>query len=265
MAQFDIGPADSIQYKHERPERIGAPSFVFVNALTGNLNNWESVVAPALRAEGFATLSYNLRGQDGSTFSPGTELTPALIIDDLARLLDEVSVERPILVGLSIGGLFAAHALLQGARAEGLVLFNTLREIGPRIAWVNDAMPLIVKTGGIGLFMDALLPLLVNQEFSQSVRSDCVKDDYQPLDPNHGHANLMRHASSADWDLPYEQLKLPTLVITGLQDRVFLDREVVDRLFARLPNGQAEFWENAGHLLPQERPDQLISSLSRFG
>ncbi len=265
MAQLEIGPADSINYEQATPGRDGAPSFVFVNALTGNLNAWESVVAPALRTQGFGTLSYNFRGQDGSNFSTGTNLAPSLLIDDLGQLLRYCALDKPILVGLSIGGLFATRAYLNGAKAAGLVLLNTLREIGPRIAWVNDAMPLIVDTGGVALFMDALLPLLVNQDYAKVMRESCVKGNYVAIDPTHGHAELMRHASSADWDLPYEQLTLPTLVITGLQDRVFLDREVVDRLYARLPDARAENWANAGHLLPQERPDKLAESLARFG
>lgn len=265
MAQVMLSERDSLYYEQTLPSQAGAPTFVFVNALTGNVNAWENAVAPALRSAGYGTLSYNFRGQDGSAFGPDVDLTPDLIIGDLLALLADRALEKPILVGLSIGGLFAAHAVLRGAPAHGLVLLNTLREIGPRIAWVNDAMPMIVGAGGVGLFMDALLPLLVNEDFAREMRASCLQGGYSPLDPAHGHANLMRHAASADWDISYERLTLPTLVITGLQDRVFLDRDVVNRLYARLPNARAEAWEDAGHLIPQERPEQLVRSLSAFG
>jgi 3-oxoadipate enol-lactonase len=42
------------------------------------------------------------------------------------------------------------------------VLLNTLRQIGPRIAWINDALPAIAAHGGVQLFMDAMFPLIVN-------------------------------------------------------------------------------------------------------
>jgi pimeloyl-ACP methyl ester carboxylesterase len=77
--------------------------------------------------------------------------------------------------------------------------------------------------------------------------------------------NLMRNAAATDWALDYSTLTLPVLVITGLQDRVFLDREVVDRLYATLPDARREDWAEAGHLLPQEAPDRLAASLARFG
>lgn len=265
MAILELSPGNALYYEYAAPTRDGAQTFVFINALTGNTQAWEALVAPELRGHGFGTLSYNFRGQDDSPFSPGTELTPALIVDDLRALLDTVTPPNPVFVGLSIGGLFAAHALLQGAWAEALVLLNTLREIGPRIAWVNDALPHLVDRGGVRLFLDAFFPLLVNQEMAAAKRPDFLGSaPYEPLDPSHGHANLMRNSVSADWDLPYEQLDLPVLIVTGLQDRVFLDRDIVDRLAARLPRAHREDWPDCGHLIPQERPEKLAQSLAAF-
>lgn len=265
MAIHHFDNENTLYYEYAAPLRDGAPSFVFVNALTGNTQAWEAVVAPALRREGFGTLSYNFRGQDGSLFGPDVALTPDLIVDDLKQLMASVQPPRPIVVGLSIGGLFAAHAYLSGMACQGLVLLNTLREIGPRISWINDAMPVIVSAGGVPLFLDALFPLLVNPDFLKAVRANFIKGDYVPLSPRHGHANLMQHAALADWNIAYEKLDIPTHVITGLHDRVFLDRDVVEKLYARLPDATYEDWEDAGHLLPQERPEKLADALVRFG
>ena len=170
-----------------------------------------------------------------------------------------------MLVGLSIGGLFAAQAILGGAAASGLVLLNSLREIGPRIAWINDALPAIVAQGGVRLFMDALFPLLVNQEFAAAARPDFLDGGYRPMDPDHPHLDLMRHAVAADWGIDWSALDLPVLNITGLQDRVFLDPEVVGRLCATLPDARREDWADCGHLIPIERPERLAESLARFG
>ena len=255
----------ALGWMRSAPGREGAPSFVFVNALTGNTGHWEAVVAPALRERGFGTLSYDLRGQAGSPFAPEVALTPDLIVADLKRLLAEVAPPRPVLAGLSIGGLFAAQAILGGAAARGLVLMNTLREIGPRIAWVNDAMPLIAARGGVPLFMDAMLPLLTGPAFAEAARAKALSGRYEPLPPEHGHMNLMRHASAADWAVDWSRLDLPVLSITGRQDRVFLDADVVDRLFATLPDARREDWDEIGHLLPLEAPERLADSLAAFG
>lgn len=260
-----IAPDAGLYYLHAPPRRAGAPTFVFVNALTGSTDTWEAAVAPALREQGSGTLSWNFRGQTGSPFAPGTELTDVLIADDLRRLLAALAPAKPILVGLSIGGLYAARAVLAGAPAAGLVLLNTLREIGPRIAWISEAMPALVAQGGVPLFLDLLFPLLVNADFAAQARPNFLKGAYAPLDPAHGHMNLMHNAVATDWALPWERLTLPVQVVTGLQDRVFLDREVVDRLAATLPDVRREDWPDAGHLLPQECPQALTELLARFG
>lgn len=265
MSFLEISDQDQLFFLHTPPQSNDLPTFVFVNALTGNTDAWEAIVAPTLRAQGFGTLSYNFRGQNESTFSPDLELTPDLIVDDLVRLMDHCAPQKPILVGLSIGGLFAAQAILRGMACEGLVLLNTLRKIGPRIAWVNDAMSTIVGAGGVGLFLDALFPLLVNEDFAKTARPNFLDPSrYEPLDPGHGHLNLMTQAARADWDIDYTCLDMPVHVITGLQDRVFLDMKNVDELFAKLPNGSREDWQDTGHLVPLEQPERLAEVLASF-
>ncbi|MEL6475772.1 MAG: alpha/beta fold hydrolase [Pseudomonadota bacterium] len=265
MSVLDLGGGNALYYLHEAPARDGAPTFVFVNALTGSTEHWEGAVAPSLRAQGFGTLSYNFRGQTDSPFAPETQLTDQVIIADLTRLLGELHPARPVLVGLSIGGLYAARAILGGVEASGLVFLNTLREIGPRIGWINDALPVVTAHGGVGLLMDSMFPLLVGPDFAAKMRGNFLSGNYAPMDPDSGHANLMRNSSASDWACPWGDLALPILNIQGLQDRVFYDAEVVARLYAALPDARMEEWAEHGHLLPLEAPERLAESLARFG
>jgi len=268
MPIFQLGPQDAIYYEHYTPGSSKGCTFVFFNALTGDTNTWESVIGPRLRDEGHGSLTYNLRGQTDSPFSPELKLDVDLIVDDALKLLAEVRPVRPILVGLSIGGLFAARAWLQGAEALGLVLINTLRRDGPRLKWIGDALVRAVEVGGLDLFRDLFLPLLVNEEWLEDNRSNFLKYDgsYTPSDPGGGHYKLLAEAGrDADWNLPYEQLTLPTLVITGLQDHVFREREVIEDMFSRLPRGRRIDMKNAGHLIPNEQPVELADLLLNFG
>lgn len=267
MPQLELGPHDALYYEYDTPEAPTGCTFVFFNALTGDTNTWQSVIGPNLRESGHGTLAYNLRGQTDSPFSPELKLDVDLIVNDALRLLSKVKPARPILVGLSIGGLFAVRTFLQGADAIGLVLINTLRKDGPRLQWIGDALLRAVQVGGLDLFRDLFLPLLVNEEWLRDNRSNFLKSDgsYAPLDTGSGHYKLLAQAGrNADWNLPYDQLNLPTLVITGLQDHVFLEREVVDDLFARLPRGQRVDMTDAGHLVPNERPEKLAGVLLKF-
>jgi len=264
MPVLDIGPQDGLVYAFS-PPNAGASTFVFVNALTGSLDMWEAAVAPALRAAGHGTLTYNFRGQNDSPFAPGTALGPDLIVQDLCTLLTRIDPPRPILTGLSIGGLFAAQAVLAGAAAQALVLINTLRRPTARLDWINSAMVKAVATGGTQLLMDMLLPMLVNDEQLDAMRDGCLAPSpYAAMDPAHGLFNLMQHAGAAGWDLAYESLDLPVLIMTGLQDRVFYVADDVAALAARIPQPHMVEMSDAGHLIPLERPESTARALLQF-
>ena len=267
MPEFQVGPQDSLYYEYEAPKTESGFTFIFFNALTGDTNNWEVVIGPRLREAGHGTLAYNLRGQINSKFSPGVILNVDLIVNDATELLADVNPPRPIMVGLSIGGLFAARAWLKGTEALGLVLINTLRRDGPRLKWVGDSLVRAAEVGGLDLFRDLFLPLLMNNDWLETNRSNFLKSEpkYATLSPDSGHYKLLAEAGrEADWDLPYEQLTLPVLVITGLQDHVFLEPDVVEDLFSRLPRGRRVDMPDAGHLIPAERPEALADSLLSF-
>ena len=265
MALLKLDDQNGLFYLYTPPARDGAPTFVFVNALTGTVDHWEQTVAPGLRDAGFGTLSYNFRGQTDSPYAPGIQLTPKLIVEDIVTLCREIAPPKPVLVGLSIGGLFAAQAIRDGVDAAGLVYLNTIREIGPRIAWINDALGVFAGTTGVQIMMDATFPMLVNPEFLTKMRPNFLKGEISPLPEDHPHFNLMKNSSSADWAFPWDSLTLPTLNITGHCDRVFLDTEVVDKWCAKLADCTRLDWDDCGHLIPLERPERLEAALKDFG
>ncbi len=267
MSVFTLGPNDALYYEYYPPESDKGCTFVFFNALTADTSAWETVIGPQARSAGHGTLAYNMRGQAGSPFSPGLKLDMNLIVEDASRLLTELNPPRPILVGLSIGGLFAARTWLKGAEALGLVLINTLRKDGPRVRWIGDALVRAVEVGGLDLFRDLFLPLLMNENWQRENRPNFLKAEgtYQPLNPDSGHYKLLSEAGrTSNWNLPYEKLEIPTLVITGLEDHVFLERNIVDDLFSQIPNGRRVDMPDAGHLIPAEKPEELSDILLTF-
>ncbi len=266
MPVLELSPQSGLYYEHHAPTDAAA-TFVFFNALTGDTAAWEGVICPVLRDAGHGTLVYNMQGQTNSPFAPDTELSEKQIVADAVKLLAAVSPVRPILVGLSIGGLFASRVWLAGSQAIGLVLINTLRREGPRLRWIGDALLRAVEVGGLPLFRDLFLPLLMNEGWLQKNRPDFLQTDanYKALEPTSGHYKLLSEAGrNADWNIPYEQLTLPTLVITGLQDHVFLEKDVVETLFARIPDGRRIDMPAAGHLIPGEQPEALGEALLTF-
>lgn len=265
MPALDIAPGESLYYEYD-PPGAAAATFVFVNALTGSTATWQHpAIGPALRAAGYGTLCWNFRGQARTRFGPATDLTPHLVVEDLGRLVAHLAPPRPILVGLSIGGLFAARAVLAGVPAVGLVLINTLRKPGPRLEWLGQAMVAMARTGGAQLVMEANLPMLVNPEQLRAMRPSAFSGKpYQPMDPADGLFRLMAGSLAADWNVPWGRLAVPVLIMTGLHDRVFYVPEDVAALAARIPDHRTVTFADAGHLIPVERPAAFARALLAF-
>ncbi|HUS98008.1 MAG TPA: alpha/beta hydrolase [Hyphomicrobiaceae bacterium] len=265
MPTHTLSQGNTLAYEHIAPSADGM-TFVCFNALSGDKGMWTASIGDAVRKAGHGLLMYNLRGQAGSDYTLAS-FDENSIVADARALLQEIKPVRPIHVGLSIGGLFALKAHLAGGTgaAQGIVLINTLRKAGQRLDWVNDAVTRAAETGGLELLRDLFSPLLMNEEWQQQNRAGFLKPGpYTPCKPDDGALLLMKSGSTADWAVPYERVTVPTLVITGLQDRVFYNATDVDELAARLPAANRFDMADAGHMVPVERPQALAQALLDF-
>ena len=254
-----------IRFEYVAPTAEKGVTFVGYNALTGDMGMWESAIGEAVRAAGHGTLFWNLRGQEGTDAADGDNLGVEQVVTDALAVLRNVEPQRPVHVGLSIGGLFAARAVLAGAAATGLVLLNTLRAPGTRLEWINAAAECALATGGPAALRDMYSPLLYGDKWLQENRANALSGtDWQPLPQDSMVVRLLRDARDADWDLPYESLDMPVLVVTGERDCVFRVPADVERLSARMPNTKKIVMPKVGHLIPVEAPQELAGMLVDF-
>ena len=261
MPTHRLGPNDALEFAHQPPAARDGLTFVFFNPLTGDAASWEAVIGPALRAQGHGTLLWNFRGQPDSPFGDPASITAARMVADAVTLLEAERPARPVYVGLSIGGLFAAQMHLAGQACVGLLLINTLRKPGPRLEWINRAVLRAALTGGPRLIQDLYLPLLTGTDWQRANRANFLEDEaYAPLDPDSGTARLLAAGIEGDWDTPWERLDVPALVLSGLQDRVFFDAADVAALSARLPRAERVDLPDVGHLVSMERPQAVVDA-----
>ncbi len=266
MPNLKIDDGNSLYYEHHAPAAPDGKTFVFVNPITGDCSLWEARIGPALRAAGHGTLIYNFRGQAKSTFSPDLALDAGLIVSDLQRIIAACDIDRPILVGLSIGGLYGIRVVEQGARFGGLVLINTLRKMSPRIDWMNRICVRLMRMGGPTLLRDTMSHVITGPATHAAMIDDIFDADpsYEAMPEDAGFMNLVTHMAQTDWAMDCRALDLPVLVTTGYQDRVFYDPADVDAMFGDLPNGIRLDMPHAGHMIPAERPRELIVALLGF-
>jgi hypothetical protein len=98
---------------------------------------WQAEIGSAQRERSLGTHCYHFCGQANSPFEAGRELTKQVITGDLIHLVVKLKIVRLVVVGLFIGGLYAAKSILAGLDVAGLVLINTLQKSGLRLDWIN--------------------------------------------------------------------------------------------------------------------------------
>jgi pimeloyl-ACP methyl ester carboxylesterase len=263
---FTLSQNNGLAYQYQPPAHKNDCTFVCFNPLTGDKAMWEDGIGPDLIKAGHGVLTWNLRGQAGSDFTQG-EISQANIVTDAVRLIAEVVPQNPVFVGLSVGGLYAAKAYLlhQIASVKGFVLINTLRSIGPRLDWINAALVRLAQTGGLDLLRDVYLPLLLNEDWQADNRADFLKSGpYTPIATDDGALHLLKAGAATSWDVNWQDIKVPVLNITGMQDRIFRDDSVIEKMLECFADVKAVQYANAGHMIPGEDPGRLAGDLIKF-
>ena len=259
-----INDENAINIIHSAPVGSNA-TFVFCNSMGATTDVWEETIAPALRKHGYGTLSFDYRGQGSTQFGKDAHLEPDEIIADIVRVLAHENPHRPILCGLSIGGLFAARAWLNGAAADGIAFINTLRKPSSQVEWINTLEARLIAMGGMPLVHDVLRPVLASCDQLTQLRSTHLPEEgYTPWPADHPRRRLAEGVNKADWGVPWEELTLPTLVFTGHHDRLFRIQADVDEILARIPDADVIEYADGGHSLHQEFPERFVADLVAF-
>ena len=264
MAIYKIDDKNELYYEHV-PPKDGGYTCVFVNALTGDVSAWNGLVGKNLIKNKNGYLVYNFRGQANSKFDSSLDLSAELIVKDLVDLINFLKLENIVLIGLSIGGLYAAMSLFNGVQAKGLVLINTLRKPSERLNWINNAMANAVKFGGTSLILDMTLPVVASPKFLSKMKDNALKyETYLGLDDYNGVSKLMHGGFTTNWDFDWGKLDLPVLILTGHFDKVFRIEEDINDLIKRIKNVRRIEIPECGHLIPLEDPELFSYHLSGF-
>ena len=264
MSFLKIDDDNEIYYEYIEPKEQGC-TFVFVNALTGSTTTWNGEIGKKIVSAGNGYLTYNFRGQDNSKFDGKIDLDTNVIVNDLCMLIEKLKLSNIILVGLSIGGLYATLALEKGIKILGLVLINTLRKNNLRLNWINETMVNVARYGGTSLLMDFNMPVIASPSFLEKTKPNALNPkNYKGLDENSGIFKLMKGSLTANWDVDWSKIDVPVLIMTGHYDKVFRIPNDIDEIAKLIKKIERIELPECGHLIPIEKPDLFAEYVIRF-
>lgn len=251
------------------------PPLVLLHGVGTSSSEW-SWVLPDL-AHNNLVYAIDLPGYDGSCKPP--DYSPAFTASFVNAFLDAVEVESAVVVGHSFGGLVALHlALSEPTRVSVLVLSDSAglgRTVNPTMIALSspggEELASILAKTHLGAAQRAFRRALLLFARPWQIPWKWVKDQYKLAQlPNFTDATLysLRNAVGVTGQcevlldrLP--QLQMPTLIIWGIEDKVFPYSQAKDAI-ALVQDGSLELIPNCGHLPHVEQSKRFVSTFEGF-
>lgn len=208
----------------------------------------------------------DLRGHGSGPKGGGPWMIPDFT-SDLHLLLVEAKINKIIICGLSMGGYVALDFVHQHPEmVQALVLCAT-----QSAADSNEAKDKRYKTlekirnDGLNGFADDFSDLALSEtktEFSRELKRS-IEDIIKSNNPADIALVVGCLASRKDSTPMLHEIKCPTLVIAGVDDRI-ISLEVGQAMASKIPDCKFAKIPDAGHLLNQEQPERFNSVLEFF-
>ncbi|MFC5697135.1 alpha/beta fold hydrolase [Pseudomonas sp. GCM10022186] len=195
------------------------------------------------------------------------QLTPALWVDSLVKLLDTLDIDQVSMVGNSFGGAIAlAFARAHPTRVKRLVLMGAaglsfpitegLEKVWgyqPSLQAMRELMEVFAYDHGL------INDDLVRMRYEASIRDD-VQARFSQLFPAPRQQGVEMLAMTEE---ALRGLEHPTLLIHGRDDRV-IPLEVSERMLRLIPHAQLHVFGECGHWVQIERAQAFAGLLMDF-
>lgn len=233
----------------------GACALVLLHGSPADRRMW-APQAGEFAASGYRVILPDLRGH-GQSPQGETEVSVALLGEDVFALATELGLDEFVVGGLSTGALVAAQmALTHPGRIKGLLLAaarldaDSPEERARRLAYAAE-----VRRAGLPGDVDAMLPRVLTSETIAS-RPELVKQVRSMMEATSVEARvqtLVAVTNRADLRNRLGEIKAPTLVIVGTEDSITPPSSAKE-IHRRVQGAFFQEVVGASHLVNMEAP-----------
>ena len=245
---------------------------VLIHGNPGSCEDWTRLYAPL--ASRYCAFAFDRPGHGHSDRPNRGNVTIDVQARILCAALDQLRVEKPILVGHSWGGALALiYALLYPRDVSGLVL------LAPAVYESDDGVSFLSKLPAWPVIGDILNFLFTPMIGAWLVRTDLAK----AFAPDKVPASYLRHTLT-EWTRPrkvkwysvddallntslplfsprYAELNLPAAIVTGDSDQIVPAELNAHRLHGDLSGSSLTVLKKTGHQIPFTRTEAVIAAI----
>jgi pimeloyl-ACP methyl ester carboxylesterase len=239
------------------------PPLLMLHGFTGHAHTWDKTGAAL--SDRYRGLALDQRGHGDTDWAPVYGTRP--MVDDVARFLDALGIDRVALMGLSMGGMVSyLFAASHPDRIERLIILD----IGPEID--RTGMKRITASLGEPDVFDTEDQAVAQARADNPRPTDA--DLYHRVSHNlrktgdgkltykwdkalrDGSAAREDHTSAEQWDA-WRNIRSPILLVRG-DDSDILSEETAKRMLEENPNAHMVTVADCGHSITLDRPEGLI-------
>ena len=243
---------NGIQIYYELHGPADAEVVVLSNGILMSTASWGFQV-PALSRR-YRVLLYDCRGMWQSDH-PAGPYSMELHADDLAGLLDALSIRRAHIAGISYGGeLSMAFALKYPERTRSLIVSSSVSQIDPLLRAWGDSWMRAAQLHDPDMLFYATCPLNFSEAFiaANAATLAAARERYKLLDMD-AFVELMLAFTRLDLTARLHEIQAPALVMVG-EDDPLKPRKYAEIIAREIPGAEFAVVPHAGHAVSWEQP-----------
>ncbi|HET6288368.1 MAG TPA: alpha/beta hydrolase [Amycolatopsis sp.] len=215
--------------------------------------------AESLHQAGHRVVSWDQRGHGESSLAPGVRFTASAALDDLIALLDHLDLDRPILIGHSLGGNLA-QALVRRLpeRVHGLIVVDSTWNAGPLGS--GERLLLKLAAPALALIPAARLPGLMARASAETPEGIAACEAVFARMPKRVFLDVWRATVSLVDPRPGHRSPVPLGLVRGARDRTGNIASAMPR-WARAEGVTEQVVPGAGHVVTLDAPDETTKAI----
>jgi len=245
----------------------GSPNglpLIFIHGFPFNKKMWEKQLS-ALKGTHWC-IAYDVRGHGDS--EPGAaQFSIPQFADDLFFFMDALKIEKALIVGLSMGGYIALHAMeQQPQRIAGLVLCDTQCAADSDEAREKRKKTIaFIQKNGLSVYAEESLKNLFAPASFHDKKDEVtfIKDTILKTPAENICFTLQALADRKETCTLLTQIKVPVCILVGKEDKV-TSPELAGKMHGLIKDSTLHVIEGAGHLSNLENPEQFNTHVKTF-
>lgn len=239
-------------------------AMIFIHGFPFDHSAWQAQID--MFSPEYYCVAYDIRGLGDSSVGDG-QFTMESFVDDLFMIMDEMSLNKPILCAHSMGGYISLRALERMEdKFSAVILLDTVSNADNNEGRLKRAAAIKrINSEGLAPFVKDFISLCYGEAYKREHQADFQKRvqksaSYNPLGVK---GCLLAMLSRNDTTQYLSSITIPSLLICG-EDDALTPPQKMKEMSQQMKNAEFVLIKNSAHMSAIENPVDVNSAIKSF-